>query len=420
MARALLKREVAEGELVEIERFDGTGRRFMVNMGAPVLDSAGNVIAAVVAQTDVTDRVNMERQLRDSEDKFRTISDNIPQLAWMADENGRTLWHNQRWIDYTGTTPDNLPRAAGGLVHGDDRPRVEERWQASLRTGVPYEIEFRCRRHDGVYRWFLCRAVAIRDASGRIVRWFGTNTDIHEQKSTEAALRRSNEDLQQFAYVASHDLQEPLRTVVSFSQVLMRRYSTELEGNAREYLGYVSDAALRMSHLVRDLLVYSRATRDGDRIAQTVELEAVLDDVLSGLHAQIAEAGAQVRHDPLPAVTGDRTQLGQVLQNLISNALKYTRAGVRPEIRIHAERHPAEWVISVSDNGEGFRQQFADRIFGIFKRLHGREVPGTGIGLAICRTIVDRHGGRIWAESSEGEGSTFFFTLPAEEIQGDQ
>jgi PAS domain S-box-containing protein len=426
IARALLNREVSQGELVEIQRFDGTGRRFTMNMGAPVIDEAGNVIAAVAAQTDVTERVNMERALRESEDKFRTISDNVPQLAWMADEKGRNLWYNRRWFEYTGITTDRLLASPkyqdarhSDVVHPEDRAKVDERWRHSLRSGEPYEMEFRLRRHDGLFRWFLGRALAIRDGNGRIVRWFGTDTDIHEQKSTESALRRSNEDLQQFAYVASHDLQEPLRTVVAFSQLLGRRYSRELDNEAHEYLGYLADAALRMSDLVRDLLVYSHATKDGDRIVEPVPLQTVLEGVLHSLHSQIEETGAVVHHEPLPVVIGDRLQLGQVLQNLISNALKYRRNGTTPEVRIRAVRQASEWVISVSDNGQGFGQEYADRIFGIFKRLHGKDIPGTGIGLAICKTVVERHGGEIWAESTRGKGSTFSFTLPVSDGDGD-
>ncbi|MFN3323727.1 MAG: PAS domain S-box protein [Bryobacteraceae bacterium] len=418
IARALDYREIVRGDLVEIERFDGSGRRTVIDMAAPVTDEAGNVIAGVVAEADVTDRVNMERALRESEDKFRTISDNIPQLAWMTDEQGRNLWYNKRWTEYAGERPENLPGADAGPtagVHPEDSPAVLERWRHSLRTGDPFQMELRCRRYDGAYRWFLVRAVAIRDSAGRIVRWFGSNTDIDEQKTTEAALRRSNEDLQQFAYVASHDLQEPLRTIVSFSQLLARGYDSHLDDSARRYLEYVVDSARRMSELVRDLLVYSRATVEGARVMKPVALDGVLDHVLGGLHSLIDESRAVIHGEPLPTVLGDRLQLGQVLQNLISNALKYTREGVRPEIQIRAERQRGEWLISVRDNGQGFDQEFADRIFGIFKRLHGKTVPGTGIGLAICKTIVERHGGRIWAESVRGQGATFFFTLPAYE-----
>ena len=428
LTRAVHEGELVAGELVEIERFDGTGRRFVMNMAAPVKDDRGRVIAGVVAQTDVSERVEMERALRDSEDKFRTISDNIPQLAWMTDERGLDLWYNRRWFEYTGADVDEMQRlralagAGGGsndewrlaVIHSDDREDTRIKWARSLQTGEPYEIEFRCRRHDGVYRWFLGRALPIRDDSGRIVRWFGTNTDIHEQKITVEALRRSNEDLQQFAYVASHDLQEPLRTVVSFSQMLTRRHSAEMGEQSREYLGYVAEAALRMSALVRDLLAYSRATQDAETRREPVSLEDVLlRDVLPALHTLIAETEAQIEHDPLPIVAGDRTQLGQVLQNLLSNALKYRRNGIAPLVRIRSERCRGEWCISVIDNGEGFSQQFADQIFGIFKRLHGAQMPGTGIGLAICKRVVERHGGRIWAESEPGAGAAFHFTLPA-------
>jgi signal transduction histidine kinase len=168
-----------------------------------------------------------------------------------------------------------------------------------------------------------------------------------------------------------------------------------------------------MSTLISDLLAYSRATTERDRITATVSLEDLLMDVLRSVKVLVDETGATVRHNGLPVVYGDPAQLRQVLQNLIVNALKYRRQEVAPEVEIGVRRNGGEWLVWVRDNGMGFAQEFSDRIFGIFKRLHGREVPGTGIGLAICKTVVERHGGRIWAESEIGKGSTFFFTLPA-------
>lgn len=226
-------------------------------------------------------------------------------------------------------------------------------------------------------------------------------------------LQRSNEDLQQFAFAASHDLQEPLRTVTSFVGLLERTATAKLDGNEREYLNYIAEGSRRMRTLIDDLLSYSQV---GQRPAslQTVDLDAVLPGVLENLREGISGSGADVTSGPLPCVIGDEVQLGQVLQNLIGNAVKYARPGVRPVIHVSGSRENREWILSVADNGIGIENRYLQVIFGPFKRLHGREIPGTGIGLAICRRVVEAHGGRIWAESSVGYGSTFYFSLPAD------
>jgi PAS domain S-box-containing protein len=225
-------------------------------------------------------------------------------------------------------------------------------------------------------------------------------------------LARSNAELEQFAYVASHDLQEPLRMVASYTQLLARRYRDRLDDDAHEFIGYAVDGVTRMQSLISDLLAYSRVgSRDGafDRVA----LDTVLARTLDVLRGTIEETGAEVTADPLPTVVADAVQIGQVLQNLVGNALKF-RGEAPPRVHVGARREGDEWVISVADNGIGISPEYAQRIFVIFQRLHTRaDYPGTGIGLAICKKIVERHGGRIWVDAREGEGSTFSFTLPA-------
>jgi light-regulated signal transduction histidine kinase (bacteriophytochrome) len=235
--------------------------------------------------------------------------------------------------------------------------------------------------------------------------------DELEQKARE--LQRSNSELEQFAYVASHDLQEPLRMVSSYTQLVMRRYGEKLDKDAREFMNYVVDGAARMKQLIEDLLAYSRVGTRGKEFAP-LELEAIVRRAVTNLRAAIEEAGAAVTWEGLPQVQGDDVQLAQLLQNLIGNALKFRSASV-PRVNIFSTEKADDWEIVVQDNGIGIEPQYYERIFMVFQRLHNKaEYPGTGIGLAICKKVVERHGGRIWVESKLGEGSAFHFTLPKE------
>ena len=226
-------------------------------------------------------------------------------------------------------------------------------------------------------------------------------------------LARSNAELERFAYVASHDLKEPLRMVTSYTTLLARRYKGKLDADADEFINYAVDGAGRMEQLIRDLLIYSRVG-NRDKLVRFVDCEVVLGRALANLESAIEESAATVTHDHLPTVMADDTQLVQVFQNLISNAIKFRREDP-PRIHVSTSEMPAGWTFSIQDNGIGIDPEYADRIFVIFQRLHTRsEYPGNGIGLAICKKVVEQHGGRIWLESRPGQGSTFHFSIPVE------
>jgi light-regulated signal transduction histidine kinase (bacteriophytochrome) len=235
-----------------------------------------------------------------------------------------------------------------------------------------------------------------------------------ELEKARRSLERSNQELEQFAYVASHDLQEPLRMVASYCQLLERRYADAVDDEGREFISYAVDGANRMQALINDLLTYSRVGRQ-DQNLESLASATIVDHALANLQAAIDDGGATVTVGSLPAVRGDASQLMRLFQNLVGNALKF-RGDRAPTIAVTAEPGAeGEWVFSVKDNGIGIEPRHADRVFAIFQRLHSRqEYPGTGIGLAVCRKIVERHGGRIWLESVPGEGTTFLFTLPAD------
>ena len=368
---------------------------------------------------EIVERKRAEEALLKSGEQFRNLADSIPNLAWWANGDGYITWYNRRWYEYTGTTPEQMEGWGWQSVHDPKMlPDVLERWKMSIATGEPFDMEFPLLGADGIFRTFLTRVLPLKDSDGKVLRWFGTNTDISVLKQAEERLlsvmgdlERSNKELEQFAYVASHDLQEPLRMISSYTQLLAQRYEGQLDEKAHKYISYAVDGAVRMQGLINDLLAYSRVNTRGGNF-EPVDSHAALGAALRNLSVAIEENRAIVINDDLPIVRADATQLSQVFQNLISNAIKFRGADL-PRINISARDVGYEWIFSVQDNGIGIEAKYVDKVFVIFQRLHTRkEYPGTGIGLAICKRIVERHGGRIWYESEPGRGSTFYFTLP--------
>ena len=338
----------------------------------------------------------------------------------MTDKYGRIMEANEKAVASYGYSRDELLQTNISDLQAHDTLEDYElqmkRLEGIMANGLVFETVHR--RKDGT--------TFPVEVSAREIKIEGTVffqsiiRDISERKQAEAKLSRaveeltrSNEELEKFAYVASHDLQEPLRMVSSFVQLLEKRYKGNLDQDADDFINYAVDGANRMQVLITDLLAYSRVGRRGKEFKETA-CEAALDRALSNLQAVVEQSGAVVTRDPLPEVMGDGSQLTQLFQNLIGNAIKFCKDRT-PSIHISAERKKNEWVFSVRDNGIGIAPEYLERIFSIFQRLHGRqEYQGTGIGLAICRKVVERHGGRIWVESNPGSGATFYFTIPAQ------
>lgn len=333
---------------------------------------------------------------------FQTTLGSIGDAVIVTDADGTVTFLNKVAEEVTGWTTAEatgkpLPEVFR-IENEETRQAVENPVTKVLRTGEITGLANHTVliRKDGSLYSIDDSAAPIRDEQGRVLRWFGTNVDIEEQKRTAAELQRINGELQQFSHIVSHDLNEPLRTMNNFVTLLARRYQGKLDATADEYITFITDGAQRMQQMITDLLAYTRV--GGPTVVfATVDLDVLLARVLSELQVVIADAKAEVTHDLLPTVQGDETRLGQVLQNLIGNALKF-RGPTPPRIHISAIKDDHHWRFGVRDNGIGIDPQQATRLFQAFQRLHTRsEYPGTGIGLAICKRIVEQHDGRIWA-----------------------
>ena len=407
---SLLREEGAvQNYELRVRKRDGT-TAFLI-ASADLLDVHGRPHVLSMSK-DITDRKQAEEELRRSEAKFRQLADSMPQIVWNAGPTGEILYYNRGWPEYTGLSGNESRDAAWRkALHPDEASRWQSGWQAAVESGEPFEMEHRLRSAVGRFEWFLTRAVPARDNTGIIVRWFATSTKIDEQKRTEEILRHVNEDLRQFAYIASHTLQEPVKNVSVFAEMLSRHHADRLNEEGRDCVQTVMESARHIRSLVRDLLEYTRAGELGRASSEVTDTNAVVSEVLYSLQASIQECGAVIVSDGLTALPASRVHLRQLFQNLIENAIKY-RGEPPPRIEIRTEHINDQWRTSISDNGIGIERQYWDQIFRLFRRLHGDEHPGTGIGLALCRKIVETYGGKIWVESAPGRGSTFVFTLP--------
>jgi PAS domain S-box-containing protein len=389
--------------------------------GTPIFNGEGLHIGNLAMYTDITCRKQAEDDLKQNQIKLKVALDsgNIGIWEWNL-ETGEAIWDEKMELMF-GIKPGTFGKtyqAFADLVNEEDLLHIQKAIHSAVEHNIPYETVLRTKLKEGKQRYITSKALLSKDNNGKAVSFTGVCFDITElREGTEKLvaklneeLLRSNKELESFAYVASHDLQEPLRMVTSFTQLLAHHYKDKLDDRAMEYISFAVDGSKRMYDLLNGLLSYSRINSKGKEFDK-IDLTEALDNATKNLRLIITEKKVIIKSETLPVVNGDASQLNQLFQNLISNSIKFSMR--TPRISISSKSNHDHYIISVKDNGTGIESQYFEKIFQIFQRLHTRDqYEGTGIGLSICRRIVERHGGKIWVESEPGSGSTFFFTIP--------
>lgn len=460
--------ENGDGFECEYRTVDTSGHvRWVIARGRVERDVSGEPVQFPGVMIDISSRKEAEAKIRKSEERLRFMADSMPQLVWITRPDGYHEYYNKQWYEFTGTEPGTTDGEGwNDLFHEDDRARAWEVWQHSLETGEMYEIKYRLYHAPSkMYRWVIGRALPYRNESGEIEKWYGTCTDVDDsinelemrkaleaqlkeernrleahvaertsqlrltneglrkevnkrkraegklRKSTEE-LQRSNSELEEFAYVSSHDLQEPLRKIQAFSDLVLDEYGDKV-GDGEMYLTRIKASANRMSSLIEDLLAFSRVTTKPS-VTQPIDLGETIEHVLLDLQARIEREGGKVTVDgEMPIVNADATHMRQLFQNILSNALKFHKPGESPEVNIAVGVSENMHCIKIMDNGIGIDEKYKEKVFAVFQRLNTRQAyEGTGIGLAVCKKIVDRYGGTIDIESQLGVGTTFTICLP--------
>ncbi len=468
------KQPAPESESVEVSILPPRGELFPCALTVNTVRTPSGLVAGLRwLMRDITASRRAEEALRESEQQFRTLADCIPNLAWWADGDGRVTWYNRRWYEYTGAAPEQVEGWGWQSLHDPELlPRVLERWKASIASGAPFEMEFPLRGADGRFRWFLTRGMPLRDDSGRVVRWFGTNTDVSETREAHEVLARSKEELEQlvrertvklyetieelegFSYSIVHDMRAPLRAMQNFAALAQAASSKTAPAEVLDYLRRIKIASTRLDRLITDALNYSKVVREEFPVTP-VDAAGLLHGIVEtypNFHSPAVEIN--IDFEGL-LVMGNESALTQVFSNLLGNAVKFVAPGVKPRVRVwaqlgysqttnvqsrakagpgqpsgdaehathntHHDLPPSPFALRPSqplvriwfeDNGIGIPKEARSRIFGMFQRLHREEeYPGTGIGLSIVRKAMERMGGRVGVESEVGRGSRFWIEL---------
>ncbi len=397
--------------------------------------------AVQICLRSLVNRGEHDKQLRESEARFHQLADAMPQIVWMAGPDGVIDYHNKKWFEQTGLTEEEGNRADiwEKILHPNDVSKAVANWERCVQSGEPFQMEYRYKElNGGGYRWHLGRALPVKDENGKVIRWFGTCTDIHDHKLAEIALEEAKEQLAQSAseleklvaertteleetvrsaealnYSLAHDLRAPLRAMMGFSNALLEDHSTVLDSTGREYAGRIAAGAKRMDGLIASLLSYGRLNYE-ELSFGFINTQSILETLINDFAPEIQATAAQVTLDkPLPNVWANAPVLRKVLKELIENALKFCGHGKTPQIEIWAEERETKNLIWIRDNGIGIPAEHHERIFRVMESLHaGDKYPGHGIGLAIVRRGVERLGGRIGLKSAPDQGSCFWIELP--------
>lgn len=399
--------------------------------------SDDDVLSNAIIQMRESLRRSMD-DLRTTKEEFVKMAELMPQIVWTADVNGNITYYNNRWHEITGIRPGLDDTSWIPILHPDDVGHTLRVWYNCLEHGTPYEIEYRFRDvRSKDYRWFLGRAVPVRDSAGNIAKWFGTATDIHDQKMQNEKLEelvsrrtvelsRSNDDLRQFAHVASHDLKEPLRKIRTFSNRLAVEFGEMIPPKGRTYIAKLENSSARMSNMIESILNYS-VINATEQSTETVDLNRVMEGIMNDLELLILQKEARIIYHNLPKIKGVSTLIYQLFYNIVCNSLKFSKENTEAVIKVSSQKVPFSEVaalvqhgrceqyhhVVIEDNGIGFNQEYAEKMFDVFTRLNGHDqYEGTGLGLALCKRIVFRHNGAIYANGEENVGAAFHILLP--------
>ncbi len=396
------------------------GSAFPAEISSAVFQGKRGAGFASIIFNDINWRKKFERILLESEERFREMADAMPQLVWTGTPDGRIDYFNRRHEEFSGVTknPDGFWNWTAA-VHPEDLPLTLDVLMRAITAGGTNQVEHRLKKKDGHYRWHLSRGVPVHDEKGKLIKWIGTTTDIHDlkeavQNSEERGrqLEDANKELESFSYSISHDLRAPLRAVDGFSSLLVKTAGGKLEEGEIHNLDVIRENARKMNRLIDDLLSLSRLGRK-EVSRRHMDMNRIVEEVWDEQRQAHPDRKLELKSGDLPKALGDRNLLRQVLTNLLANAVKFTKKRKNAVIEVGGEMKDSECIYYVRDNGAGFDMKYSDRLFGVFQRLHSEsEYEGTGVGLAIVQRIIHRHGGRVWAEGKVGKGATFYFTLP--------